>query len=56
MKDNYEMTTANKLLMMQGIDLIQNGIDCMDWMDDFLPNENTIDGLLILKNRFHFLR
>ncbi len=56
MKDNYQIDTANKLLMIQGIDLIQNGINCIEWMNANFPNENTRDAFDMVRNRFQFLR
>ncbi|QTD37048.1 hypothetical protein JL193_13095 [Polaribacter batillariae] len=52
-KDNLD--TENKLMLLQGITLIQNGLQFLEWMLDF-ENENSFDALTILRNRFQFFR
>ncbi|GGW37285.1 hypothetical protein [Arenibacter certesii] len=55
MEPKNEMNNANKLLMIQGVHLIQNGIEFLDWMPDH-KDANTYDALSILKDRFqHFM-
>lgn len=55
MSTKEEMSTPNKLLMLQGINLIQDGIQFLEWMDDY-KDINTIDALTILKDRFIYFK
>tara|TARA_R110001632_G_scaffold121954_3_gene234605 strand:+ start:500 stop:835 length:336 start_codon:yes stop_codon:yes gene_type:complete len=55
MNTEHEMSTVNKLLMLQGINLIQDGIQFLEWMDDY-KDINTVDALSILKDRFEYFK
>ncbi|MCM4170067.1 hypothetical protein DHD32_01135 [Arenibacter sp. TNZ] len=55
MSKQHEMSTANKLLMIQGISLMQDGMQFLEWMDDY-KDTNTIDALTILRDRFAYFR
>tara|TARA_B110001450_G_scaffold255731_1_gene284049 strand:- start:2073 stop:2387 length:315 start_codon:yes stop_codon:yes gene_type:complete len=52
-KTNLE--TGDKLMLLQGIDLIENGLRFLDWMNKS-KNETTADSLMILKDRFRFFK
>ncbi len=45
-----KLDTANKLMLLQGISLIEDGIRFLQWADT--PNENSFDMLGVLRNRF----
>ena len=55
MNTKEEMSIANKLLMLQGINLIQDGLQFLEWMNDY-KDINTIDALSILRDRFVFFK
>ena len=55
MNAEHEMSTANKLLMLQGINLIQDGLQFLEWMNDY-KDVNTVDALSILRDRFVFFK
>ena len=55
MNTEHEMSTADKLLMLQGINLMQDGIQFLDWMSDY-KDMNTVDALSILKDRFEYFK
>lgn len=49
------LDTADRLMLLQGIRLIEDGLHFLEWMKD-VPNENSYDGLNILKDRFEFFK
>ena len=51
----YNLDTANKLMLLQGISLIENGLQFLEWMTD-VANENSHDALKILRDRFQFFK
>ncbi|MGB5821438.1 MAG: hypothetical protein WBG90_18285 [Saonia sp.] len=55
MSNKHELETGNKLLMLQGINLIYNGLEFLNWMTD-IKDMNTLDALTILRDRFHYFR
>lgn len=55
MSEKNEMSTANKLLMLQGISLIQDGIQFLNWMNEY-KDTNTVDALTILRDRFIYFK
>ncbi len=50
-----ELSTVNKLMLLQGISLIENGLQFLDWLNKY-PNENYLDSLSILRDRFQFFK
>jgi len=50
-----QLETANKLMLLQGISLIENGLNFIEFMDE-TPNENAFDALTILRDRFEYFR
>lgn len=46
-----DFNTATKLLLLQGISLIENGLQFLEHVDRY-PNENSYDMLNILRDRF----
>lgn len=55
MSKQDEMSTANQLLMIQGISLIQDGMQFLEWMNDY-KDTNTVDALTILRDRFEYFK
>lgn len=55
MNTEHEMSTVNKLLMLQGVSLIQDGLQFLEWMDDY-KDTNTVDALSILRDRFQYFK
>jgi len=51
----YELDAGHKLLLLQGISLIEDGLEFLEWMSD-TPNENAFDMLAILRDRFEVFR
>ena len=49
------LDTGNKLMLLQGISLIENGMQFLEWMSDN-ANENSRDALSILRNRFQYFK
>ena len=47
----YNLDTASRLLLLQGINQIENGIEMLEWIDGIV-NENSRDYLNILRDRF----
>ncbi len=50
-----ELNNSNRLMLIQGIELIQNGLQFIEWTDGVL-SPNAYDGLTILRNRFDFFK
>ncbi len=50
-----KMNVANRLLLVQGISLIENGLQFFEWLDDY-PNGATYDALTILRDRVAFFK
>ncbi len=51
-KENLD--TAEKLILFQGISLIQDGLQFLEWTD--IPNTLSYDALELLKGRFRFFK
>lgn len=51
----YDLNTANKLMLLQGISLIEDGLRFLEWMSGY-ASENSFDTLTILRNRFEVFR
>ncbi len=49
------LDNANKLMLIQGIDLIQNGLQFIEWSEGVLSS-NAYDSLTILRNIFDFFK
>ncbi len=56
MKESQEknLDQAQKLMLLQGISLIQDGLQFINWAA--MPNELSHDFLLILRDRFQLFR
>ncbi len=50
-----ELDTPNQLLLLQGIDLINSGLEMIEWVDGVLT-PNTYDSLTILRDRFRYFK
>ena len=50
-----DLSKENQLMLLQGISLIENGFQFLEWMDD-IANENSSDALMILRNRFRYYK
>ncbi len=51
MKNPKSLETGNQLLLLQGLALIEDGLQFIDYSWD-LPNEYAEDAKLVLRNRF----
>lgn len=51
----YNSDIATKLMLVQGISLIEDGMQFLEWAGK-LPNENSWDALSILRDRFTFFK
>ena len=52
-KENLDL--GQKLMLLQGISLIQDGLQFIEWVED-MPNELAHDVLSILRERFQLLQ
>lgn len=52
---NNQLSTVENLMLTQGISLIQNGLQFIEWAEE-TPNENSYDSLNILKDRFDLFK
>ncbi len=50
-----DLNTPNKLLLLQGISLIQDGLTYFEWFEGML-SANACDSLTILRDRFAFFK
>lgn len=50
-----DLETVNKLMLLQGISLIQDGLQFLEHMTDYV-NETSFDALTILKDRFQYFK
>ncbi len=49
--DNFDLSNAQKLMLVQGISLIEDGLQFLNWVN-MMPNEVSFDLLTILRDRF----
>lgn len=53
--NRYNLDVATRLMLTQGISLIEDGMQFLEWMNG-VPNENTRDALNILRDRFEYFK
>ena len=53
--EQKNIDNAQKLMLLQGISLIHDGLQFIEWAED-MPNELSYDFLMILRDRFQMFR
>lgn len=54
-KEQKNMDKAQKLMLLQGIDLIHGGLQFIEWAEE-MPNELSYDFIEIIRERFQMFR
>lgn len=50
-----KLDTSNKLLLLQGISLIEDGMQFLEWQECYL-NSCSYDAFSVLRNRFEYFK
>ncbi len=53
--ENYNLDVAQRLMLAQGISLIEDGLQFLEWTG-LMPNECAFDALTILRDRVQYFK
>lgn len=56
MSEKSKSEIVDRLLLLQGIDSIENGLQYIEWLNGMLPDALTEDALKILRDRFQYFK